>query len=106
MKSLGAYVKELREERNLPQRKLAYELDLDVSVLSKIENENKFPQKRITEIINLLSKLFNVPSGRLKQMYLSDRITSLLVDEEGFEDILRVSEEKVNFVRAANRLKN
>jgi len=99
MNNLGERIKQLRERENWTQRKLAYELDIDVAVLSRIENENKFPKKRITEIIQILSRLFNVPEKDLKLCYLSDEIVTLLEYEDDYEIILKASEEKVNYVR-------
>jgi len=39
--SFGEYIHQLREERNLPLRKIAAELDIDTSTLSKIEKKRK-----------------------------------------------------------------
>ena len=102
MKTLGELIKELRERGNLTQRKLSYKLDIDVAVLSRIENENNFPKKRVPEIIQTISRLFNIPEDELKQSYLSDEIASMLAYEENYETILKVSEQKVNYVRAKN----
>lgn len=102
MKTLGELIKELRERENLTQRKLAYELDIDVAVLSRIENENKFPKKRIDEIISILSQLFNISKEELKNIYLSDEITSILAYEENYENILKVCEEKISYTRNKN----
>ncbi|WP_340200048.1 helix-turn-helix domain-containing protein [Ascidiimonas sp. W6] len=102
MKTLGELIKELRERENLTQRKLAYELDIDVAVLSRIENENKFPKKRIDEIISTLSQLFDISKEELKKIYLSDEITSILAYEENYENILKVCEEKISYTRNKN----
>jgi len=99
MKNFGELIKELRKKENWPQRKLAYELDIDVSVLSRIENENNFPKKRVPEIIQTVSRLFDFSEEELKQCYLSDRIASILAYEDNYETILKVSEDKVNYVR-------
>jgi len=39
MKSItfGSYLKQIREQRKLPQRKVAHRLDIDTSTLSKME---------------------------------------------------------------------
>ena len=36
MKSFGEYIRRVREERDLPLRKVAAALDIDTSILSKI----------------------------------------------------------------------
>ncbi|MEQ9285495.1 MAG: helix-turn-helix transcriptional regulator [Cyclobacteriaceae bacterium] len=99
MLSLGEYIRELREEAEWPQRKLAYELDIDVSVLSRIENENKFPKKRVSEIIKKISQLFEKSEEELKKMYLSDEISEMLLYENKYGEILKVSEAKVQYSR-------
>ncbi len=99
MKTFGELIKELREKENWPQRKLAYELDIDVSVLSRIENENNFPKKRVPEMIQIISRLFKIPEDELKKCYLSDEIASILAYEDNYETILKVSEEKVSYGR-------
>jgi len=35
--SFGSYLKQIREKKNIPQRKVASRLDIDTSTLSKIE---------------------------------------------------------------------
>ncbi|MEM9051383.1 MAG: helix-turn-helix transcriptional regulator [Bacteroidota bacterium] len=102
MKSLGQLVKQLREQEGWPQRKLAYELDVDVSVLSKIENDNRFPKKRVSEILKTVSRLFGVSEKDLRECYFSDEIASILVYEEDISSILKVSEAKVKYARANN----
>ena len=99
MESLGTHIRRLREEAEWPQRKLAYEFDIDVSVLSRIENDNKFPKKRVDEIIKKVAELFNESEVELKKMLLSDEISELLLYEEQFEEILKVSEAKVQYGR-------
>ena len=41
MKSFGEYIRNSREERGLPLRKVAAALDIDTSVLSKIERNER-----------------------------------------------------------------
>jgi len=105
MATLGSIIRELRESQNWPQRKLASELDMDVAVLSRIENENKFPKKRIDEIIKVISRLFSVKAEDLKKAYLSDEIASLLVHETGYEKILKASKEKIIHLRSKELVK-
>ncbi len=105
MTTLGSTIRELREAQNWPQRKLANELDMDVAVLSRIENENKFPKKRIDDIIEVLSRLFSVKAEDLKKAYLSDEIASLLIDEKSYESILKASKEKIIHLRSKELVK-
>ena len=99
MQSLGEQIRELRENAEWPQRKLAHELDMDVAVLSRIENENKFPKKRITDIIQKVSELFEKSKDELKNMYLGDEISEILLYESNYKEILKISEAKINYRR-------
>ncbi|NVJ64172.1 MAG: helix-turn-helix transcriptional regulator [Flavobacteriaceae bacterium] len=102
MISLGQLIRDEREKRRWPQRKLAYQLDIDVSVLSRMENENKFPKKRIPEIISKVSELFGIDEIELKKIHLSDEIANILMYENKYEEILKASEAKVHYGRQKN----
>jgi transcriptional regulator with XRE-family HTH domain len=39
--SFGAYLREMREQKGLPLRKVAAQLDVDTSILSKIERDER-----------------------------------------------------------------
>lgn len=41
MKSFGEYIRNIREEKGLPLRKVAAALDIDTSILSKIERNER-----------------------------------------------------------------
>ncbi|OEK02726.1 hypothetical protein BFP97_14860 [Roseivirga sp. 4D4] len=99
MKSFGQQIKELREKEQWTQRRLANALDVDVAVLSRIENENRFPKKRVGDIIRVVSNLFDTPESYLKLTYLSDEIASILETEEDYQEILKVTEAKVHYGR-------
>ena len=44
--SFGAYLREMREKKGLPLRKVAAHLDIDTSILSKIERDEKEVQTK------------------------------------------------------------
>lgn len=52
MKTFGEYIRSIREDEKLPLRKVAAILDIDSSVLSKIERNERKPT---TEMIPLLA---------------------------------------------------
>jgi len=90
--SFGEYIRQLREDRNLPLRKIAAELDIDTSTLSKIEKNQRNANE---QIIEKLSKIFSIDKADLKVRYLSDKITYQLLDEEDGIEILKVAEQKI-----------
>ncbi len=92
--SFGEYIRKLREERNLPLRKIAAELDIDTSTLGKIEKNERNANK---QIIEKLSEIFQVNKSELNVHYISDRITYQLLDEEDGIEILKVAEQKIKY---------
>ncbi len=93
--NLGAVIKQLREERQLSQRKVAEALDIDVAVLSRIENNNCFPKKRVEEMLGILAGLFKVSRQELQLEYTSDMIAALLEKKPEPEKIVRTALKKI-----------
>lgn len=57
MKTFGKYLRQIREEKSLPLRKVAAALDIDTSILSKIErNERRANIEMIPIIAQTLDK--------------------------------------------------
>lgn len=94
--SFGEYIRQLREVADLPLRKIASELDIDTSTLSKIEKNERSANN---QIIEGLARIFNVNKSDLKVRYLSDKITYQLLDEEEGIEILKVAEKKMLYYK-------
>jgi transcriptional regulator with XRE-family HTH domain len=94
--SFGEYIRSLREDRNLPLRKVAAALDIDTSTLSKIEKNERNANE---EIIQKLASVFNVDKGDLRVRYMSDKITYQLIDEKDGMQILKVAEQKIRYFK-------
>lgn len=95
MLSIGEQIRFLREDKGLPLRKVAAELDVDQSILSKIERgQRKASKKQVIQI----AKIFNVDEKELLINYLSDKILYELIDEELATDALKVAEKKIKFM--------
>jgi transcriptional regulator with XRE-family HTH domain len=92
--SFGEYIRQLREDRNLPLRKIAADLEIDTSTLSKIEKNERNAND---QIIEKLSEIFAIDKADLKVRYLSDKITYQLLDEEDGIEILKVAEQKIKY---------
>ena len=94
METFGEYIRRLREEQKMPLRKLAADLDIDQSTLSKIErNERTFAKKMIPK----LSKVFNLDCDSLTIRFLSDKVANELKDEDLVIKILRAAERQVEY---------
>lgn len=94
METFGETLRSMRESSGFPIRKVAAELDLDPSTLSKIERNERSANR---EHIKKLSNIFNVDEKGLLITYLSDRIASELVNEECSPEILKEAEIKIRY---------
>lgn len=100
MLTIGEQIRKLREKNSLPLRKVAAELDIDQSILSKIERgERKASKQQVIQIANL----FNVDKNELLINYLSDRVIyELRDDKELATKALKIAERKIKYT-AKNR---
>ncbi len=95
MLSIGEQLRKLREDQRLPLRKVAAELDIDQSILSKIERgERKATKEQIIHI----ATIFNVNEKELLINYLSDLVLYELRDEALATDALKVAEKKIKYM--------
>ncbi len=91
-KSFGETIRKLREEKNLLLREVSAKLEIDVSILSKIETNNRIAKK---ELIKKFSKIFKVDYNELLIIWFSDKIVNELKDEDDIDKILRIAEQKI-----------
>ena len=94
--SFGKHIRKLREENRLPLRKVAAVLDIDPSTLSKIERGERFANK---DMITVLAEHFNVDVETLGLILLSDKVAYDLMHEENPDEILKVAEEKIKYLK-------
>ena len=97
--SFGEHIKRLREELKLPLRKVASVLDLDPSTLSKIERGERTANK---EMLPLLAELFSEDEKELSLILFSDKVAYQLMEEENPNEILKVAEEKIQYLKNKN----
>jgi transcriptional regulator with XRE-family HTH domain len=90
----GEIIRQLREEKELPLRKIAAQLDIDTSFFSKIERNER---KATKEQIHQLEKIFEVDKNYLMVPYLSEIIYYELLEEECATEVLKVAEERVKY---------
>lgn len=94
--TFGERIRQLREEQNLPQRKVAALLDIDTSLFAKYERNERQPSK---ELITKIAKIFKVDSDELINEALTDKIAYQILEEEADSKILRVAETKVEYLK-------
>lgn len=96
-KTFGDIVRGLREERKLTLREVARRLHIDISMLGKIEKNNRKPSKAM---IGSFAKYFNVSERILTIAFLSDSVAYHIHEEEFAAAALRVAEKKVRYLKS------
>ena len=92
--NLCEYIRQLREQAEMPLRKLAALLDIDQSTLSKLERGER-PINR--QMLPIIAKTFNVDEKELIVKFISKQIAYQLADEEYAKDILIATEEEIKY---------
>jgi transcriptional regulator with XRE-family HTH domain len=64
MKTLGQYIRELRDKKDLSLRELATKIDCSAAFLSDIELGKRFPSE---QVLLLIAKVLGVSSDELKK---------------------------------------
>jgi transcriptional regulator with XRE-family HTH domain len=95
--TIGEKLRHIREERELPLRKVAALLDIDVAILSKMERG----ERKITkEVVLKLADIYDYDTDELLVSFLSDKILYEIQDEDLGIEALRVAEERVKYIKA------
>ncbi len=97
--SFGEHIRALRENQGLPLRKVAAVLDIDPSTLSKIERGERSANK---DMLPILADMFNESIEDLGLILMSDKVAYDLLDEENSDQILKVAEEKIKYLKTKN----
>lgn len=101
--TFGGKIRELRESLNMPLRTVAEILDIDMSLLAKYERNERFPN---TDLIISMAKLFNIDHMQLLMEYFSDKIAYQIIEKNGDVNILKLAEEKVNYIKQKKLFEN
>jgi transcriptional regulator with XRE-family HTH domain len=95
--TIGEKLRHIREEKELPLRKVAALLDIDVAILSKMERG----ERRITkEVVLKLADIYDYNADDLLVSFLSDKILYEIKDEELGIEALKVAEERAKYIKA------
>lgn len=93
-KTFGDTIKKLREDKKLTLREVAVAMEIDTSMLGKIEKNNRKPNKLLIENF---AKFFDVDEKILLIDFLSDTVVNKICNENYPEEVLKVAEEKVQY---------
>lgn len=95
--TIGEKLRHIREEKELPLRKVATLLDIDVAILSKMERG----ERRITkEVVLKLADIYDYNVDNLLVSFLSDKILHEIKDEDLGIEALKVAEERAKYIKA------
>ncbi|GLB50417.1 helix-turn-helix domain-containing protein [Neptunitalea lumnitzerae] len=97
MKTLGETLKDAREIKGLILRKVAAEVDIDQSLISKFEKNERKPT---LEQIVRLAKFYELSESELVIDWYSEKIADELKYTESTSEILKVAEEKIKYYKS------
>ena len=72
-------IKQLREQCQLPQRKVAEALDIDSATYCKIERGER---KAKREQLSIIAKLLNADKNELLTLWLADQVAAVVAGEK------------------------
>ena len=95
--TIGEKLRYLREQNELPLRKVAALLDIDVAILSKMERG----KRRLTkEVVLKLAEIYRHNEDDLLVSFLSDKIMYEIRNEDLGEKALKVAEQRIKYLKA------
>lgn len=86
MNSFGEYLRNRREQLGLPLRRVAAELDIDTSILSKIERSERVATK---EMLPTLAKTLEIQEKEIQIEFIQSTVLSELGGLEFLADGLK-----------------
>ncbi|SFN42229.1 Helix-turn-helix [Chryseobacterium oleae] len=97
--TIGERLRQIREQKKLPLRRIAQILNIDISILSKMERG----ERKITkEIVFKLAGIYNYDTDELLVLFLSDKILLEIKNEELGEKALKITEKRIKSFKIKN----
>ncbi|MCK9399178.1 MAG: helix-turn-helix domain-containing protein [Bacteroidales bacterium] len=93
--TIGETLRKLRGQNELPLRKVAALLDIDVAILSKMERGER---KMTKEVVLKLADIYKYNADDLLVLFLSDKIMFEIRDEDLGEKALKIAEQRVKYL--------
>ena len=97
MKSIGTTLRELRERKGLLLRELGAKLAINLTILSKIERDERMPTN---EQIKALAEFYKERKNEVIIAWLSDKVVYEVAHEHLALKALQVAEEKVKYQKS------
>ena len=87
-------IKQLREQRQLPQRKVAEALDIDSATYCKVERGERRAKK---EQIPIIAEILHADHEELLTLWLADQVTAVVEDEKEIAPkVMKIVQKKIN----------
>lgn len=100
MKTFGEHIRDIRNASGLLLREVAAGLEIDPSLLSRIERGEKRPTR---EQVLELAKILRTDRDELLAIYLSDRLVYQLQGEKVALRAIQIAEERISYGRSKRR---
>ena len=96
MRTIGEIIRAEREKKGMLLRQLASHLDIDASILSKVERgERKATKQQIVKLAEILC----LNKNDLLVHFFSEKIADELVNEETAKQALKAAEKRVEYLK-------
>jgi transcriptional regulator with XRE-family HTH domain len=100
MKTFGEIIKTKREEQNLLLREVSALTSIDQSIISKFEKGERKPSR---EQVLKFADTYKIPQNDLIISWQSDKVAYELMQETDAEEILKVAESKVKYLKTVKK---
>jgi len=97
MKSFGEIIKFKREEKGLFLRQVSALMELDQAIISKLERQER---KASREQVLKFAEIYELNPDELIISWCSDKVAYELKEENNAEEILKVAETKVKYLKS------
>ena len=94
--TFGTHLRMLRESTGATSKEVSERLEIDPSLLAKIERNERQPTK---QLIKKIAAYFKADEKALLNEFLSDQIAYQILEQEADLDVLKVAEEKVSYIK-------
>lgn len=97
MDTVGQILRNKRQELGLLLRQVAAHVDIDQAILSKIERNERQPNKKMLE---KLAEILQLDKDELLVQFISDKIAYEIANEDCARKVLKVAEKKINYIKS------
>lgn len=97
MKTVGQIIRTKRETLGLLLRQVSAYVDVDPAILSKIERNERKPNK---DLILKIAEILQLDKQELLIQFMSDKIAYEIADEDCASRVLKVAEEKIEYIKS------